>query len=192
GDVFDIMGSGGNSPHFNAFQKERLGWLNAGISPPLTTVPVVEGTRQYTIAPLEDVRNGTSRALKIPRGTSCAASNEWLYGESRQATGSAAFLGGNTNVLGGVLIHKVTDGDADSSYLLDLTPSTTAWADAALVAGQSFTDPVSGLVITPVQVGSSSSTINVSFPAASCTHVPSAVPFPPPRPLYFSPRPPAP
>ena len=37
-------------------------------SPPLTTVPAAPGTTNYTIAPLEDARNGVSRALKIPRG----------------------------------------------------------------------------------------------------------------------------
>ena len=31
GDIFDMMGSSNTTPHFNAFQKERLGWLNAGV-----------------------------------------------------------------------------------------------------------------------------------------------------------------
>ena len=44
GDVFDMMGGGNDTPHFNAFQKEQLGWLNAGVSPPLTTVPWQQGT----------------------------------------------------------------------------------------------------------------------------------------------------
>src|SRR5262249_40858384 len=35
GDIFDTMGS--STYHFSAFQKERLGWLNAGPSPPLQT-----------------------------------------------------------------------------------------------------------------------------------------------------------
>ena len=36
GDTLDVMG--GSSYHFNAFQKERLGWLNYGASPPITPV----------------------------------------------------------------------------------------------------------------------------------------------------------
>ena len=75
GDLFDMMGSSNTTPHFNAFQKERLGWLNAGVSPPLTTVPAVPGITNYAIAPLEDARSGVPRALKIPRGSACAASN---------------------------------------------------------------------------------------------------------------------
>ena len=37
GDVFDLMGAA-NSAHFNSYQKERLGWMNAGTNPPITTV----------------------------------------------------------------------------------------------------------------------------------------------------------
>ncbi len=37
GDIFDMMGSSNTTPHYNAFQKERLGWLNSGVSPPITT-----------------------------------------------------------------------------------------------------------------------------------------------------------
>src|SRR5579859_114314 len=37
GDTLDIMGNP-SAGHFNAFQKERLGWLNSGSSPPITTV----------------------------------------------------------------------------------------------------------------------------------------------------------
>jgi hypothetical protein len=33
-----------------------------------------------------------------------------------------------------VLVHKVTDGDPDGGYLLDMTPSTSAWSDAALTS----------------------------------------------------------
>ena len=169
GDIFDMMGSTSTTPHFNAYQKERLGWLNAGVSPPLTTVPTIAGTRTYTIAPIEDARSATPRALKIPRGTSCSATGEWFYVESRQAKGFHAYLASNANVTGGVLVRKVTDGSVDSSFLLDMTPATTAWNDAALVAGQSFTDPLTGVVITPVSVGTTGATVNVTFPAASCT-----------------------
>ena len=53
--------------HYSAYQKERLGWLDDGVSPPITTVPAAVGTATFDIAPLEDARNGLPRALKIPR-----------------------------------------------------------------------------------------------------------------------------
>src|SRR4029453_8801582 len=85
-----------------------------------------------------------------------------------QAKGFDAFLSGNANVQGGVLIHKVTDGNADSSYLLDLTPATASWSDPALAAGQSFNDPKTGVTITPLSVGTSGAQVSVTFPASSC------------------------
>jgi len=169
GDLYDMMGSQSRTPHYNAYHKERLGWLNAGVSPPLTMVPAQSGSATYTIAPLEDARNTVSRALKIPRGTSCTASSEWFYVESRQAKGFDGSLSTNANVQTGVLVHKVTDGVSDSSYLLDMTPATTSWSDPALVAGQTFTDPLTGLVIMPLSVGSSGASVSVTFPPASCT-----------------------
>ena len=188
GDVLDVMGSSpsGNAPHYNAFQKERLGWLNAGVSPPLTTVPATPGTTNYTIAPIEDARNGVSRALKIPRSTACGTSNEWLYVESRQPTGFDAYLAGTSNMSAGVVVHKVTEGNGDSSFLLDMTPATASWMDAALVAGQSFTDPLTGVDIAPLSVGSGSSTVAVTFPPAACTRVAPTVTLTPSGTVYTS------
>ena len=156
GDVFDIMGNSGTG-HFNAYHKERLGWLNAGISPPLITVPVQAGPTTYSFAPLENPRDSVPRALKIPRGTSCTASSEYFYVEARKG------------VTGGVVIHRITDGSVDSSYLLDMTPITSAWTDAALPWGQAFYDAASGVTITPA--GSAlAPQVSVSYQGgSSCT-----------------------
>jgi hypothetical protein len=125
----------------------------------------------YTIEPTETARDTISRALKIAKTTSCTATQQWYYVESRQATGYDAFLASNTNLLTGVLVHEVTEGDANSSYLLDMTAATTSWSDAALDAGITFTDPDSGLTITPTSVGGTSTTLNVSMPPSTCSHV---------------------
>jgi len=170
GDAFDIMGSSNRPPHFNAYQKELLGWLNAGVSPPVITVSNQGGVASYTIEPTETARDGMPRALKIPRTAACPSNSEWFYVESRQAQGFDDFLAGNGNVLGGVLVHHVDAGDGDSSALLDMTPETTSWEDAALSAGLAFTDPVSSLTIMPVSVGTSSTMVSVAFPVASCAH----------------------
>jgi len=174
GDVFDLMGNN-TGGHYSAHQKERLGWLDDGVSPPITTVPAVVGTATYDIGALEDPRSSKPRALKIPRVTACGVATEWFYVESRQAKGYDNFLASNFNVLSGVLVHKVTDGDPDSGYLLDMTPSTSQWSDAALTVGKSYTDPQSGVKIAPVSVGSSGAKIQVTFPPASCTRMAPAV-----------------
>ena len=174
GDVFDLMGNNVGG-HYSAYQKERIGWLDDGVSPPITTVPAVAGTATFDIGPLEDARSAVPRALKIPRVTACGVATEWFYVEARQAKGFDAFLAGNGNVLSGVLVHKVTDGNPDSGYLLDMTPSTGAWSDAALTVGRSYTDPQSGVKIAPVSVGAGGARVQVTFPPASCTRMAPAL-----------------
>jgi hypothetical protein len=165
GDVFDIMGNSSGG-HFNAYHKERLGWLNAGVSPPLTTVPAGT-TATYTIGQLETARDSVPRALKIPRGTSCSATNEYFYVETRR------------NVTGGVVVHRITDGSVDSSYLLDMTPATSSWTDAALATNLTFVDPATGLAITPMSVTSSGAQVKVAYPAASCVRAAPTMSFTP-------------
>ena len=62
-DTIDTMGA--TAAHFNAFQKERLGWLNYGASPPITTVSA-SGTDM--LDPFE-ARTINLNALKILQST---------------------------------------------------------------------------------------------------------------------------
>ena len=176
GDVLDVMGGspGGGAAHFNAFQKEQLGWLGAGISPPLTTVQA--GAGQYSIGNLEAVRSATPRALKIANALNTCnapAPTEWYYVEKREAVGFDAFIGNQATTIGSsVIVHRVTGGDPDSSQLLDMTPATTTWHDIGLTNGSAFTDPATGLVIQPVAVGAGYASVNVSYAPASCNNKP--------------------
>ena len=181
GDALDVMGGtpsvgfAGNRPsaHFNAFQKERLGWLNAGISPPLTTVQNNSG--QFSIGNLEAPRSNTPRALKIANQlpTCNLPPTEWYYVEKREAVGFDSFLAELPNsVSSGVILHRVTEGDADSSYLLDMTPATSSWPDVQLNAGSTFTDPATGLSIQPASVGTGFANVNITYAAPSCATPP--------------------
>src|SRR5262249_53978844 len=49
GDPFDVMGRP-SAGHFNAYQKDRLGWLGYGASPPIT---MVEANGAYSLDPYE-------------------------------------------------------------------------------------------------------------------------------------------
>lgn len=180
GDVLDVMGGtpgtyNGERPaaHFNAFQKELLGWLNHGISPPLTTVQNTNG--QFSIKNLEAARDNTPRALKI--GNTALVCNiapkEWYYVEKREAVGFDSFLSWLPNtVSSGVVIHRVTQGDAGSSYLLDMNKPDTNWPQVALAVGDSFTDPVTGLTIQPLSTGTGFANVNVTYAPASCANKP--------------------
>lgn len=176
GDQLDIMGTG-QAAQFNSFQKERLGWLNNGSMPPITTVT---GSGDYSLTPYEAATGG-ARALKIRKGTDATTgAATWYYVEFRQATGADAFLAtlSGGNITTGVVIRTGTEGNGNSSYLLDMTPASSIlyeWNDAALVLGRSFTDATAGVTITPTVLGSSGATVNVSLaatttaPVATCT-----------------------
>jgi len=159
GDTFDMMG--GNSAEFNAFQKQRLGWLNAGSSPPITTV---QASGSYVIDPYETT--GTNpKALKILKD---ATSKTWYYVEFRQPTGFDGMVSSYSNVLNGVVIHTGSDSDANSSELLDMTPSTSSWYDPALDVGLTFQDPTSGVIISTQSVSSSNAVVNITVGSTPC------------------------
>ena len=166
GDIVDMMGAS-HSAHYNAFQKERLGWLNSGGSPPIATA-LTDGT--YVLETYELAGSGP-KALKILKSTDPSTGKRtWYYVESRQAIGFDTFLGSlssaTSNILDGVLIHTGVEGDGNSSRLLDLTPATPVyywWYDLALLPGQSFQDPVAGVTISTEWVTATQAAVTVKF-----------------------------
>src|SRR5882724_7738828 len=168
GDRMDVMGVPQTaSPNYNAFQKERLGWLNYGTSPSIQTV-TASGT--YTINPYELGGPGPN-ALKVLKSTDpTTGAKTWYYLEARQAVGFDAFLTDSTyytqNETTGVLFHAGTDGDGNSSDLLDMTPATrttSGWWDMSLVVGQGFQDSTAGVTFTPTAAGSTGATVQVTI-----------------------------
>jgi Gametolysin peptidase M11/NPCBM-associated, NEW3 domain of alpha-galactosidase len=171
GDVADVMGAS-TASHFNAFQKERLGWLNGGGQPQILTA-ANSGT--FQIGAYSSPQTG-AKALKVPRGIDpLTGAKRWYYVEYRQPIGFDAGLAGlyQTNLFQGVLIRSAIEGDRNSSYLLDMTPNTVPtfdMTDAALLPGQSFVDSQAGLTITLTARDASLATVQVSLtaPAATC------------------------
>lgn len=163
GDTVDDMGNT-NASHFNAFQKERLGWLNAAGLPPITTVTA---SGSYALAPYAG--GSGVKALKILKSSDAVTgARTWYYVEFRQAIGHDAVLGSmpGGNVTAGVVVHTGRDDDINSSYLLDLTPNSSAyydWNDPALVPGQVYSDDVAGITLTPTAVGSGGATVYVTL-----------------------------
>jgi hypothetical protein len=171
GDLIDTMGTVDSfSPHYNAYQKERLGWLNYGASPAIQTV---QSSGTYTITPYE-IEGSTPHALKILRSTNSATgAKTWYYLEARQALGFDAFLTNGTcsscytqNETTGVLFHLGTDGDGNSGDLIDMTPATPTynnWWDPSLGVGRSFTDSTAGVTFTVQSVTSTGAVVNVQL-----------------------------
>jgi hypothetical protein len=161
GDVFDVMGGGNGPTHFNAVQKDLLGWLDYGASPPGTNV-VASGS--YTIDPLETP--GTNpKALRIQ-----TALGDWLYVEYRRPVGFDSYISTNPSVMNGVLVHYF-DGGRDGVYLLDMTPTTSSWSDPALPFGMTFQDAAGNVTITPTGANATSATVNVTVAGPPCVRL---------------------
>ena len=177
GDPMDDMGTAQTvSADYNAYQKERLGWLNYGASPSIQTV-TTSGT--YTINPYELGSSGPN-ALKVLKSTDpTTGAKTWYYLEARQAIGFDAFLADSSyytqNETTGVMFHLGTDGNGDSSDLLDMTPATSTlkgWLDMSLTVGQSFQDSTAGVTFTPTAVSGSGATVQITMNGSggsSCT-----------------------
>jgi hypothetical protein len=166
GDVFDKMGGSTYPGHFNSFQKERLGWLNAGVSPPITTV---QASGTYTLETYEMPGSG-AKALKILKSTDPTTGyRTWYYVEARKPVGFDNFLASVANTASnGVLIRTGSESDGNSSNLLDMTPATdtSIWdwlVDAPLVAGQSYADPDTGITIATAWSDSAGAAVTVNL-----------------------------
>lgn len=168
-DSLDIMGSP-NAAHFNAFHKTRLGWLGFNNSPPITTV---QNDGVYSITPYE-LNNNDTKALKILHNIDASTGNRsWYYLEYRQPIGVDDFVAEYSNIVNGVVIHKGTDNDGDTSDLLDMTPNSQYfdWDDPALVMGDSFYDPTTGLIISTESTNSNAASVSISFGPQTCVQV---------------------
>ena len=170
GDALDVMG-GASTAHFNAFQKERLGWLGYGASPPITGV-TASGT--YTVKAYETTASGP-KALKILKGTDAAGRKTYFYVEYRQGIGFDAFVANNSNVRSGLVIHMGTESSGDSSYLLDMTPATSSWSDPALALGQTFADVDAGVTISPIWADGTAAGVSVVYAGPACVSAPPTV-----------------
>jgi uncharacterized membrane protein len=166
GDSIDTMGNPSYG-HFNAFQKERLGWLNYGISPPINWV---QSNGTYTIGPYEN-QDSTTKALKILKSTDpTSGAKTWYYVQYSQAVGFDSFLSNDSNVLGGVLVHIGTDNDGNSNDLLNMAPSLNNFYYSALDVGQTFIDPSAGLTMQTLSADPTGASVSVRFGTPSCQH----------------------
>jgi hypothetical protein len=141
--------------HFNAFQKETLGWLNYGTSPAMITA-TTSGT--YSIQPFEAV-GSAPKAIKIFQAVDSASGmNTYFYLEARKGTGYDSYLTSwndpacinytttcpgyfcangyypccdrqeyAEDLISGVVVHLGTPTLGDTNYLLDMSGTTTTW-----------------------------------------------------------------
>ena len=160
GDDRDVMGA--TAAHLNAFQKERLGWLNYGTSPPIISA---SQTSTYWIDAFEPYST-SPKAVKILKAVDANGKRIWYYVESR------ARLGFDSNLSAGVVVRTGSEASGNSSYQIDLDPASTT-VDRLLDPGQTFVDPAIGLSITALSSDVTGALVNVSFGGTSTPCAPA-------------------
>jgi hypothetical protein len=151
GDPFDVMGS--RYRHVNAYQKEKLGFLEA------VNIQTVTATGSFALAPLEQKATGL-QVLRFPiPGTS-----DVYYVEYRQPFGFDSFASTDP-VANGVLIHRITIPTRGvlQTKLLDNAPATTSFTDAALLVGKTFTDAAANVSFTLTARTATSASVQVTL-----------------------------
>jgi hypothetical protein len=169
GDTLDIMGT--SNGHYDAYQKERLGWLNTIGAPPITTATT---GGQYLLDAYEPTGT-TPKALKVLKSTDGTGKKTWYYVEYRQPIGFDAFLSSNTNVRNGVVIHTGSETSPDTSFLLDMTPETASWSDPALTTSKTYQDQQAGISIGVAWVTSTTAAVNVTTGGGACVRATPAL-----------------
>ena len=167
GHVADMIGTPGVTGNFNPYQKERLGWLNYGSSPAVTTV---QSTGMYTIGGLS-VQDTAPKALKILKSIDSSGRKTWYYVEFRRPVGFDSFVLNDINTMNGVLVTMNQESNGVENYLLDMVPSTAGWGDSALLVGSRFEDPAIGLTIAPLSVSDAGAVVSISLGGSPCVMV---------------------
>jgi hypothetical protein len=159
GDPFDAMGNV-YPGHFNAAQKSALNWLPAG-----TVKTHTSGTATYTLSPLESPAQSTY-AVKIS-----AASNRIYWIEYRQPIGFDSGIASSNGAqirVANPLQFPCTNCGGDDTQILDMSLGTPGnFGDAALLAGQTYTDSTYGITIHVISATTSALTLTVSGPGVS-------------------------
>ena len=161
GDTLDLMGA--TKGHYNAFQKERLGWLAA------SQITSVSSSGTYALEPYESLTGGV-KALKVLKSVDASGKRTYYYVEFRQPIGYDAFMSGWPGMTNGVSIHTGSETAGNTTYLLDMTPETASWYDPALAAGRTFTDETAGVSIATLTAGPSGATVSITVAStATCS-----------------------
>jgi hypothetical protein len=183
GHMADMMGA--CTGHFHPYQKERLGWLNYGASPPLTTIQT-SGT--YFLSTIS-MNSSSPKGLRILKSINSSGQKIWYYFEYRQPIGFDGCISTyyQSNISKGILVTMDTEGNGLENYQLDMNPQTPAFEDSALGLNAVYSDANAGFSITPISMDSTGVYVQVTFggnpvPSPTPTPIPTATPTPIPSP----------
>lgn len=155
GDPFSVMGNAWGNRHTHSQQIAEMGWASG------SELVTASTTGDYDLYAAEDSASPV-KALRVARGD-----GTYLYFEVREPWGTQfdAFSPSDPDV-NGVSIRYSNDWTTIvQSKLIDTTPATATFADAALAPGSSFFDPVSGVTVTTVSLSAGHAVVHLDWGA---------------------------
>jgi hypothetical protein len=156
-DLADTMGLG--QGHFNAFQKERIGWLNANGNPPIKTVTK---SGIYTLDVYE-TNSQKPKALKILKKINPNRTGSHYYIEYRQGIG---FDKNIPSTYKGVVFHVGDESTGRVDVLRMGRLSGTGSGSVRLEVGKSFEDSTAangGLKFTVLSANGREAKIQIEY-----------------------------
>jgi len=153
GDPFDVMGSS-SWRHEDNFHLGQFGFLSASDKQDVT------GSGTYQLGVVEQSAS-TPKVLRVARGNT----GWYFYLEYRQPYGTYFdnFSPGDP-VVNGVTIRMAYDySSLTQSQLLDTTPGTSGFSDAALAVNRTVADPVANVSFTTLSVSSTGASVQITF-----------------------------
>jgi hypothetical protein len=158
GDRFDPMGQAYRQS--NAYGKAQQGWFAK------CNLVTVSANGTFDLVPTELPSNGI-QALRVVRDLNSPKTSSY-YVEYRQPLGAFDNFASTDPAVNGLLIHVApVPTMREHPFLLDMVPSTSSVADAALGVGQTFTDPNGTVKITLVSRSSASAKVKFEFPSGA-------------------------
>ncbi len=166
GDDFDTMGWG-RGAHFNAYHKERLGWLNVSGTPTVKTVAVAG---DYDLEVFSTQTLGV-KALKILREINpVTGKNIYFYLENRQSVGfdsaiQSYYFGDYSK---GAVLRMVMDGDPNGSFLVNAMAgdgqhsASNYKMNTVIPVGRFFSDAVSGWMFEIISASTTGIRVRIS------------------------------
>ena len=177
GDPFSVMGGSARHEHTN-FSRGNFGWLA-----PANTVTVTQ-SGDHLLAPIEFETATGVTALRVAR-----TSSSYFTLEFRQPDGTPFDSFSATSALANGIIIRLTAGSYSTlsqTWLVWAHPSTTyCECNAPLRAGESLTDPLSGVTFSVVGISSTGAVVNIVFgssPPTAGPVSPTPTPVSPPTP----------
>ncbi|HEV7806203.1 MAG TPA: hypothetical protein VGO80_10310 [Solirubrobacteraceae bacterium] len=168
-DPFDVMGS--FMRLMSSWHRAQIGELPAG-----QTLGVRE-SQTVTLSSSDDIASAGTRLLLIPRKDPRVPVSSWLAVERRSSLGPFDLWAVNDAVQRGVTVRLVGPLTlAAESQLLDASPATASFSDAALQVGQTMTDAAHGISIRLVSTAGTTATVALTMPTLTDDVPPSAPP----------------